>query len=594
LENKIFLVIFPSILLIGSFAFLETANAQTESVPDWVKTTAGWWVEGKISEQEYLNSIQFLIEKEIIVVNNPPQSSLELNPNDPNTMFEAAKESFSHLISPFSKNIVPESNRAVGYVVKISGGDITETQTFHTFGKFEPGEDPAFITSLQAQGLSSYFSLESLPSKDKAIFYELISKYLNPGKIPELFDVSIDGISGDGSTIITMNYNKCRISEYLPYLQNYVFIFPLSGVSGPEIRERTIFACQGFNVEINPENEKVDLSLLNSIPDDNRAKKFVVHFFNGELEQVFSTSFETFSPSVNTFETPFVTITTPGNQFDGSPQFFLESLPSYENRGYYEFLSRYVNPVKQPEPFDVSVDLITFENKILQRWNYADCEVTNYQMTLDDSMLSFSFSKKLQGEIRDKTDFACAGNNLLVQDVHQIDNFPIKDEKTSNILSEDLTLLYEKEHTLENDRAMSYRIHISDGELEFTRTTEEIPIFQGLAQNRGPLTPIHHAKQYNFGFYVEATPDKDRIELYDFLARYVNPGKQPEPIDVDIDVLTGDGRVLETLNYSSCSAIGLDWYTQDFSFLYQITNEIEEEIREKFTFYCDGFTIDVS
>ena len=141
---------------------------------------------------------------------------------------------------------------------------------------------------------------------------------------------------------------------------------------------------------------------------------------------------------------------------------------------------------------------------------------------------------------------------------------------------------------------MSYRIHISDGELEFTRTTEEIPIFQGLAQNRGPLTPIHHAKQYNFGFYVEATPDKDRIELYDFLARYVNPGKQPEPIDVDIDVLTGDGRILETLNYSSCSAIGLDWYTQDFSFLYQITNEIEEEIREKFTFYCDGFTIDVS
>jgi hypothetical protein len=79
-------------------------------------------------------------------------------------------------------------------------------------------------------------------------------------------------------------------------------------------------------------------------------------------------------------ETPFVTITNPGNQFDSSPQFFLESLPSYDARGFYEFLSRYVNPVKQPEPFDVSVDLITVDNSILQRWNYADCEVTNYQM----------------------------------------------------------------------------------------------------------------------------------------------------------------------------------------------------------------------
>ena len=99
---------------------------------------------------------------------------------------------------------------------------------FHTFGKFQPGEDPIFINSLQTQGFSSYFTLESLPTKDKVGFYEIISKYLNPGKIPEPFDVSLDGISGDGSTIATMNYNKCRISEYLPHLQNFVFVYLLS------------------------------------------------------------------------------------------------------------------------------------------------------------------------------------------------------------------------------------------------------------------------------------------------------------------------------------------------------------------------------
>jgi hypothetical protein len=54
-----------------------------------------------------------------------------------------------------------------------------------------------------------------------------------------------------------------------------------------------------------------------------------------------------------------------------------------------------------------------------------------------------------------------------------------------------------------------------------------------------------------------------------------------------------DGRVLETLQYQSCTAIDFDWYTQDFSFLYQITNELDKEIREKITFYCDGYTIDV-
>ena len=592
MRDFVIFALIPLILSIG-IIFPVTANAQSSIVPEWVKNNAIWWAEGKISEQEYLNSIQFLIEKEIIIVNSSPHLSSDQIPMDTSTLFSAAKETISSVISPFSKNIVPESNRAVGYIVKISGGEITETQTFHTFGKFEPGEDPVFINSLQSQGLSSYFFLESLPSKDKVTFYEIISRYFNPGKTPEPFDVSIDVISGDGSTIVTMNYNKCRLSEYLPYLQNYIFIYPLGNEFGPEIRERTIFACQGFNVEVNPERENVDLSLLNSVPDDTRVKKFVVHFFNGELEQVFSTTFQNFAPSINALETPFVTITTSGNPIDSSPQFFLESLPSYDKKGFYEFLSRYVNPVKQPELFDVSVDLITGNNTILQRWNYADCEVTNYQMSLDDSMLAFPYSQKPQGEIRDKTDFACAGNDLLVQDIHQIDNFPIRDKKSTSITSEDLDLLYAKEFPLESDRAMSYRIHASDGELEYTRTNDEIPIFEGLSQNRGPLTPIHHEKQYNFGFFIEATPDKDKIDLYNFLARYVNPGKQPDPIDVDVEVLTGDGRVLETLQYRSCTAIDFDWYSQDFSFLYQITNEIDAEIREKFTFYCDGYTINV-
>jgi hypothetical protein len=140
-------------------------------IPDWVKNNALWWAEGKISEQEYLNSIQFLIEKKIILVGSHPQSSSEYIPGDFDTLFGVAKEKTSSRISPFSKTIVPESNRAIGYIVKISGGELIETQIFHTFGKFQPGEDPVFINSLQSQGFSSYFSLESLPSKDKADLY---------------------------------------------------------------------------------------------------------------------------------------------------------------------------------------------------------------------------------------------------------------------------------------------------------------------------------------------------------------------------------------------------------------------------------------
>ena len=38
-------------------------------VPDWVKNTAGWWADDKISEEEFVNAIEFLVKENIIEVN---------------------------------------------------------------------------------------------------------------------------------------------------------------------------------------------------------------------------------------------------------------------------------------------------------------------------------------------------------------------------------------------------------------------------------------------------------------------------------------------------------------------------------------------
>ncbi|MFZ9006375.1 MAG: hypothetical protein ACO293_06310, partial [Nitrosopumilaceae archaeon] len=376
-----------TLTIIGSAGFSMSALAEETSVPDWVKNNALWWAEGKITEQEYLNAIQFLIEEGIITVSVVDETAAEALEDPRSLFFESAREIAPSIISPFSKHVVPEDDRASGYIVRISGGEFTDTQTFDTFGRFEPGQDPIFINSLRSQGLSAYFMLESLPSKDKPAFYDLISKYYNPGKTPEPFDVEIDGLSGDGSTIVTFNYNRCQLEDYFPYLQNFTFLYPLSNEVGAEIRDRAIFACQGLQVEVRPDKEQINMSSLRVIPEDaDRAKKFVVHFYNGEIEKIFSTTFPKFAPSIDSLETPFVTITIAGNPVEGSPQFFLESVPSYDKRIFYEFLSRYVNPTKIPEPFDVSVDVILGDNTILQRWSYSDCELVNYQMRMDDSM----------------------------------------------------------------------------------------------------------------------------------------------------------------------------------------------------------------
>ena len=37
-------------------------------IPTWAKTTVGWWYAEKISDDEFLNIIKNLVEREIIIV----------------------------------------------------------------------------------------------------------------------------------------------------------------------------------------------------------------------------------------------------------------------------------------------------------------------------------------------------------------------------------------------------------------------------------------------------------------------------------------------------------------------------------------------
>jgi len=591
-KHYIIFALVPLILSLGIIpAFASEENSQ---LPEWVKNNARWWAEGKISEQEYINSIQFLIDQGIISVGE--STMLQSVPSEKNIPKEKVGGGLDKMFQsvPFARNIPQDDDRVQFYAAKLSGGDLPDTHVFFSIGKFKPGEDPIFLKSLRQQGFNSYFILENLPNKELTKPYEIVSRYINPGKPPQLFDVSIMSFSGDGTPIVNIKYTKCKLTEFITYLQDSIYFFQLNKKFESEIRERSVFQCGGLKIEPNPNPPDIDYSKLGMIPNDSDiAQKFVVHFFNGDLNQIYSTTFAKYSPSVDTTKTPFVSGTSPGNPIGSNPQFFLEGLPSIDKQGYYEMLSRYVNPVRIPELFDVSIDLITGDNTILQRWNYVKCKVTSYSMGLHSSLLQFTFADQISGEIRDKTDFECSGTKFRAHGVHQIEKLPIKDRNYKQADSEYFDLLYTKDFPSKNDRAMSYTIRVSGGEFTATRTSDDFPIFGALVQDRGSLTPVNSAKQYDVGFYLEGLPGKGKEELYNFFARYVNPGKTPEPFDVDVDVVTGDGIILETLQYRSCSGIDVDWYTQDLVFLYQITGKVQEEIRERYTFYCDGYRIEV-
>ncbi len=66
LLNKIILSI---LALISITAISEgSAYAQNDEIPVWVKGVAGYWIEGKITDSEFIEAIEFLIESGIIQV----------------------------------------------------------------------------------------------------------------------------------------------------------------------------------------------------------------------------------------------------------------------------------------------------------------------------------------------------------------------------------------------------------------------------------------------------------------------------------------------------------------------------------------------
>jgi plastocyanin len=63
-RKKIVVFALCAALLLTTVIFYQ--NASAESLPQWIKNTALWYGQGSISEDEFLNAIKFLIENDLI------------------------------------------------------------------------------------------------------------------------------------------------------------------------------------------------------------------------------------------------------------------------------------------------------------------------------------------------------------------------------------------------------------------------------------------------------------------------------------------------------------------------------------------------
>ena len=69
------ILLFP-VLAVAMIGLMIPSVSAQEQVPSWVKNTAGWWATDVISETEFVNAIEFLIENNIITLENDISSLL--------------------------------------------------------------------------------------------------------------------------------------------------------------------------------------------------------------------------------------------------------------------------------------------------------------------------------------------------------------------------------------------------------------------------------------------------------------------------------------------------------------------------------------
>jgi hypothetical protein len=218
-----------TISLIGFLGFSITASAADSVIPDWIKNNAKWWSEGSISEADYIESLEYLIQHGII---DMPILITEVTAAQTMYSDEERAQSFRVIIS----NIVEPL--PVRFFEKFA---------FTSVDIFDPNDPRGRVYDFREP--NPQFYLESLPSADKISYYNYIADWMDKGSSMNEFDLAVDVLDGTGAVIQTWEFTSCEITGYGTYLHDTTFIYSYSGIQDVEIRDRANFSCAGVHLE---------------------------------------------------------------------------------------------------------------------------------------------------------------------------------------------------------------------------------------------------------------------------------------------------------------------------------------------------------
>ena len=148
----------------------------------------------------------------------------------------------------------------------------------------------------------------------------------------------------------------------------------------------------------------------------------------------------------------------------------------------------------------------------------------------------------------------------------------------------------------DDERAQFFVVHFSDGLIEKPITIHSFSKFESTSsQSKG--TELFKFPMYYFKdkaeFFLEGLPSVDKKDLYRGIDRWMTKSTTLTPFDIDIDVVTGDGTIIQTWSYTKCQPTAYGTYLQDVINFYQYSGQNKSEIRDRVAFSCTSVLLEV-
>ena len=145
------------------------------------------------------------------------------------------------------------------------------------------------------------------------------------------------------------------------------------------------------------------------------------------------------------------------------------------------------------------------------------------------------------------------------------------------------------------ERAQSIVVRFSNGPLPTERPFTTFSSFQSVS----PRDDILHQSVYVFGdkpqFILESLPSKDKVDLYRAIDQVYFSKSDPTitRFDVSIDILAGDGSLIQTWQYKKCHVFGYGTFFLDITNFYPFSGQEGGEFRDKIVVECSGVRLQV-